>query len=198
MTNTDLGVYWSASGNKTHRIYIGVDTGWYNSTQCGSSWCRPVFNLSGSSNDAWLDSGSDSYYWIDNIEFINMQNNENGVHLMGAGTGIRASNLYFHAWSHAGGKDNVGFFSQGGPGAIADHNVIDGSDSSRNTFNAFTSWSAIQYNVIKYVVSGLVGGSDVVHDNVLSNTVTSADSDHCNGFFTSSLSPATRSLFITT
>jgi hypothetical protein len=93
--------------------------------------------------------------------------------------------LYFHGWTHCVSSNNVGFFSQGGSGATADHNIIDGSDSSKNTFNAFYSyWSTLQYNYIQYVASGLIGGSDILHDNVLKNTVISADGDHCNGFFT--------------
>lgn len=184
-SGSDLGVNWNWSGSGTgSQIYVGVDQNWYNSSACGSSWCRPIWNFSSTNANAFLADGGSKYWWFDNVEITALCNQENGVYVQGA-TNIRASQLYFHGWTHCTNSDNVGFFSQGGPGSMADHNVIDGSDSSKNTFNAFYSyWSSIQYNVIKYVVSGLIGSSDVVHDNVLSNTVTSADGDHCNGFFT--------------
>ena len=184
-SGADLGVYWGWSGTgKSSQIYIGVDPNWFNSSTCGSSWCRPAWNFSGINANAFLADGASKYWWFDNVEIKALCNSENGVYVQGA-TNIRASQLYFHGWTHCTNSNNVGFFSQGGSGSMADHNVMDGSDSSKNTFNAFYSyWSSIQYNVIKYVVSGLIGSSDVVHDNFLSNTVTSADGDHCNGFFT--------------
>lgn len=183
-TSGDLGVTWNWGGSgSTSQIYIGVDKSWYNST-CGSSWCRPIWNFSGTSGaNAFLGSGSKSYWWLDNVEMTAMCNNENGVYVQGA-KNIRASQLYFHGWTHCTSSDNVGFFSQGGSGATADHNVIDGSDSSKNTFNAFySSWSILKYNFIQYVVSGLIGGSDEIHDNRIQNCVVSADGDHANGFF---------------
>ena len=184
-TSGDLGVTWVWGGSgSSSQVYVGVDPGWFNSS-CGGSWCRPIWNFSGTSGaNAFLASPSKSYWWLDNVEITGMCNSENGVYVQGA-TNIRASQLYFHGWSHCVGSNNVGFFSQGGSGATADHNVIDGSDSSKNTLNAFYSyWSVIQYNYVNYVVSGVLGSTDIVHDNTILNTVTSADGDHCNGIFT--------------
>jgi hypothetical protein len=183
-TSGSFQLNWTWGGSSaSSQIYIGVDPSWYNSS-CGSSWCRPIWNLSGSpTTNVWVASGSVSYWWLDNVEIKGMCNSANGVYALGAAN-IRASQLYFHGWTHCGSSNNVGFFSQGGAGAVADHNVIDGSDSSKNTFNAFYSyWSIVKYNFIQYVVSGLIGTSDEVHDNWIQNTVTSADGDHCNGFF---------------
>jgi hypothetical protein len=182
--SSDLGVNWNWSGTISNPIYIGVDQTWFNSS-CGSSWCRPVWNAQSSTNSTMFLAGSNSTWWIsDNIEMVGMRNNQNGYWVQGA-QNVRITQNYFHAWSHTGNSDNVGFFSQGGAGSMADHNIIDGSDSTKNTFNAFFSyWSRIQYNYINYVVSGVLGNTDVVHDNVVLNTVTSADGDHCNGIFT--------------
>ncbi len=159
------------------QIYIGVDQGWYS----GSSWARPIFNNSGGSSTVWWSDTS--YWWLDNIEFTGMTNLENGIYMDGVGN-MRASQLYFHGWTHAGNTNSSGFFADGGAGSMADHNVIDGSDSSKNTGNGFyQQWSDMQYNYISYVVSGLLGSNDITHDNVVGNTVTSADGDHCNGMF---------------
>src|SRR5208282_2189910 len=46
-TNADLGVEWDANGTSSAPFYIGVDQTWYNSSVCGSSWCRPIFNAEG-------------------------------------------------------------------------------------------------------------------------------------------------------
>ncbi len=113
-----------------------------------------------------------------------MQNDQNGAVNTGGGN-VRFTQLYIHGWQHTGNSNNVGFFSQGGPGSMADHNIIDGSDSTENTFNGFYSqWSQIQYNYIQYVVSGILASTDAVHDNTIQHTVTSADGDHCNALFT--------------
>lgn len=47
------GWNWTWSGTLASSIYIGVDTNWYNSTVCGSSFCRPKINLD---NPTWANS----------------------------------------------------------------------------------------------------------------------------------------------
>jgi hypothetical protein len=180
----DLGVYWGRSGTGTgSQIYVGVDQNWFNPS-CGSAWCRPVWNFSGVNADAFQADGGSRYWWFDNVEITALCNQESGVRANYA-SNIRASQLYFHGWTHCTNSNNVGFFTQGGPGSMADHNVIDGSDSSKNTFNGFfQSWSRIQFNYVQYVVSGVLGSTDSVHDNTFLHTVSSADGDHCNGVFT--------------
>jgi hypothetical protein len=183
--STDLGVQWTWSGNSSNRLYVGVDQTWWNTSVCGSSnWCRPIWNAQSTMSGNMVNMNSRSWVVFDNIEMIGMRNNQNG-YLCTSSTNVRITQNYFHAWSHTGSTDNVGFFSQGGAGSMADHNVIDGSDSTQNTFNGFfSSWSQIQYNYIAYVVSAVLGSTDVVHDNTVMHTVTSADGDHCNGIFT--------------
>lgn len=41
---TDLGVLWTWGGTSGKPIYIGVDQTWFNSSVCGLSWCRPIWN----------------------------------------------------------------------------------------------------------------------------------------------------------
>lgn len=187
-TSSDLGVTWGHSGTSTNPIYIGggIDLTWYNATQCGSSWCRPIWNAGGATNGNMFQWNSSSYLILDNIEWTGMRNNQNGCTSGGgSGTNVRCTELYIHGWSHTGSTDNVGFFAQGNSGSMADHNIIDGSDSSQNTFNVvYSGWSQFQYNYVQYVVSGVLAGTDVVHDNVILHSVTSIDGDHCNGIFT--------------
>jgi len=187
--SSDLGVAWAWSGTSTHPLYVGVDLTWFNSS-CGASWCRPVFNagLVNITNSNMFQLANQSYVIVDNLELRGMRNNENG-YINSGGSNVRITQNYIHGWGHTGSSNNVGFFAQGGAGSMADHNIIDGSDSSQNTFNGFFQWwSQIQYNYIQYVVSAVLGQTDVVHDNTVLHTVTSTDGDHCNGIFT--FSPA--------
>jgi hypothetical protein len=181
-SGSDVGIAWNWLASSSHWNYIGVDPNWYS----GGSWARPIFNMSGAANGYVIlgNSSGAGYWWIDNIEITGMNNAMNGIYAQGE-TNIRASQMYFHGWSHTGNSNNVGFFSQGGSGAVADHNVIDGSDSSKNTMNGvYSAWSIFKYNYVNYVVSAVLGNTDEVHDNVFQNAVTSADGDHCNEVFT--------------
>jgi hypothetical protein len=179
----DLPINWLWNGTSTHPIYVGVDKTWYNSATCGAVWCRPIFNASGTSGDMF-NVANRSWVIFDNIEVKGMTNAQNGFRESG-GSNFRATQNYFHAWSHTGSSNNVGFFSQCGAGSMQDHNVIDGSDSTQNTMNGVYSSCAgtIQYNYIGYVVSGVLGSVDNVNNNIIVNSILSADGDHCNGMF---------------
>jgi len=188
--SSDLGINLNVSGNSSHPIYFGVDPTWSNSSACGGSWCRPILNAGSATNsNMWLFQPNNSYVIVDNIEMTGMRNNQNGFLWQGA-SNMRATQLYIHGWSHTGGSNNVGMFTQCGPGTNVDHNIVDGADSSKNTFNgAFSSCAGtIAYNYFSYLVSGVLANTDVIHDNVVIHTVTSEDGDHCNGIFT--FSPA--------
>jgi hypothetical protein len=179
----DLPINWLWNGTSTHPIYVGVDQTWYNSATCGAVWCRPIFNASGTSGDMF-NVANRSWVIFDNIEIKGMTNAQNGFRESG-GSNFRATQNYFHAWSHTGSSNNVGFFSQCGAGSMQDHNVIDGSDSTQNTMNGVYSSCAgtIQYNYFSYMVSGILGSIDNLNNNIILNSITSADGDHCNGMF---------------
>lgn len=190
--SSDLGLNFAWSGNSSHPIYVGVDPGWFNSSGCsGGAWCRPIWNagLTNISTNNMFQMVNQSWIIVDNIEWTGMRNNENGVQNSGGGN-IRATRLYIHGWGHTGSSNNVGFFAQCGSGSNIDHNIMDGSDSTKNTFNGVYSSCAgtIAYNYFAYMVSGILANTDIIHDNYLIHTVTSADGDHCNGIFT--FSPA--------
>ena len=186
-TSSDLGISWNWSGTSSNNIYIGIDPSWYNSGVC-ASWCRPILHDSGGTNNIINFSSSASYAVWDNIEVTGM-GTHNGFGFEGSSNN-RATRMYFHAWAYSGNANNGGFFSQCGRGSMIDHNIMDGSDSTKNTMNGVYSSCAgtIAYNYFSYMVSGVLGNTDDVHDNVFSNTVTSAGGDHCNLLFT--FSPA--------
>ncbi|MGB7601556.1 MAG: hypothetical protein WBM24_14695 [Candidatus Sulfotelmatobacter sp.] len=185
-TSSDLGVQWGGwSGTSSHPIYVGVDQSWYNSS-CGSSWCRPIFNAQSSVSNNQFNIGNSSWVIFDNIESIGMTNSQNGCQMVGS-SNERCTQMYFHAWTRISGPgDNVGFFAQCGSGDMIDHNVMDGSDSSKNTLNGVYGSCAgtVQYNYFNYLVSGILASVDNVNNNIVQNAVTSADGDHCNGIFT--------------
>jgi hypothetical protein len=178
-----LVILWS--GTSAHPIYWGVDQSWFNSTACGSQWCRPIFNANSVTTNNIFHLVNQSWDIVDNIEVKGMQNNVNGCQNSG-GSNIRCTQLYFHAWSHTGSSNNVGFFAQCGSGSMIDHNVMDGSDSSKNTMNGVYSSCAgtIQYNYFNLMVSGILASVDNVNNNIFENAITSVDGDHCNGIFT--------------
>jgi hypothetical protein len=182
-TSGDLGINWSWSGNSSHPIYVGVDPGWYNSS-CGGSWCRPILNDGAAVGSNQFNMANESWVIIDNLESAGMRNNQNGCQMSG-GSNERCTQLYFHGWSHTGSSNNVGFFAQCGSGSMIDHNVIDGSDSSQNTFNGVYSSCAgtIQYNYFGHVVSGVLATVDNFNNNLIEDAVTSIDGDHCNLMF---------------
>ena len=182
-TSSDLDITWLWNGTSSHPIYIGVDQGWYNSS-CGGSWCRPIFNATSSNGDIfnWANA---SWVIADNIEIKGMTNNQNGFQEVG-GSNVRATQNYFHGWTHAGNSNNVGFVAQCGAGSMFDHNVMDGTDSTQNTMNGVfgSCGGTIQYNYFNLMVSGILASVDNVNNNIVQNAVTSADGDHCNGIFT--------------
>jgi hypothetical protein len=114
--------------NRTGCVYWGVDTTWYNSTVCGSSWCRPILNgdnplstsrvsscaykIGANNRMVSLGSGTDYYNVFDNFELLGLcaqsQSNTNqntDVYLQDAGSGITGQgmlyvlNVYIHGWT---------------------------------------------------------------------------------------------------
>ena len=199
-TTSDMnGLNWTWSGNSSHPLYIGIDPAWHS----GSSWVRPVFNGGAATTANMFNLANDSYVVVDNIEAVGMRNNAYGVNCSG-GSDDRATQLYFHGWSHTGNSNNVGFFGQCTGGSVIDHNIVDGSDSiiagpsgscgssQCGTFNGtFLGIDTFQYNVVRYVVAGYLGVGNIIHDNLVEFPVYSVDGDHANGIYNEAPSSGT-------
>jgi hypothetical protein len=114
-------------GTQTGCIYYGVDTTWYNSSNC-AAWCRPILNGDnptsattvsscayqiGSSNQmVYQGAGSGYYNILDNFEMLGLctssatgGNTNANVYVQDGGSGITAqgvlfqTNLYIHGWT---------------------------------------------------------------------------------------------------
>jgi hypothetical protein len=86
-TGGTWNIWWSGGGTQSsptcvwetgegNCFYIGVDTTWYNSSNC-SSWCRPI--LSGDNPTSTSLVSSCSYQAGSNNQFIAMTNNNTGI-----------------------------------------------------------------------------------------------------------------------
>jgi len=86
------GANCNYEGNTSGCFYIGVDQTWFNSSVCGSSWCRPIFNgdnppstsavascafQTGSQNQIMvLTNDTQSWVYLDGIEFTGLCTND--------------------------------------------------------------------------------------------------------------------------
>jgi hypothetical protein len=185
---SDLGVEWQWGGTSSSPIYVGVDRTWYNSGLCGASWCRPIFNA----GHAATTQGSDMFInvytnanWtiFDNIEFTGQDGN--GAYIYETAPNIEIKNMYMHGW--ATGSNNSGGCVQGKgavDGSSFHDSVCDGIDTNRNFFQGVYQSMPLVYNLyIRYVVSGLLGNFNIVHDVTVENPVISCCGDHANSIF---------------
>jgi hypothetical protein len=174
-TNSDLGIYWPYGGTSSNPSYIGFDAGWFNSTQCGSSWCRPIWDCqgqvcadvaaNGNMNIIYINA---DYTIIDNIEMT-------GLHTTGGKTfnyvfqGGIVQRSYMHGWSH----DPTGDFdasnvmgSSYSVNSCFHDDVIDGSDTTEDMMVALISSIPCAYNdYIAYVTNGMEAVGHNIHDN---------------------------------
>jgi hypothetical protein len=113
-------------GTLTGCFYMGVDTTWYNSSVCGSSWCRPIMSgdnstststvssctyqsgNSGGTNDVILNISASPYQYIDSFEFTGLCVTTNGgAYILNNGLNTPPNtpmmtfyvNLYMHGWT---------------------------------------------------------------------------------------------------
>jgi hypothetical protein len=197
---SDLGVNWQWGGTSGNPVYVGVDQTWFNSGVCGSSWCRPIFNCqnttcSSNTSLAQVFSINGSYVTVDNIEVTGWQENSSGSAPLIATIFDHTivENCYFHGWSHGAGSNdngsNAAFSSNisngeaGVVGATFHDNVVDGSDTSEDMMNGVIHADVVYNNVIRYVVSGLLGEITDAHSNLIEQAVVSYAGDHCNQAF---------------
>jgi hypothetical protein len=184
---SDLGINWQW-GSASNPIYVGVDQTWFNSSVCGASWCRPIFNA----NHTTLAQASDDFVNIftnangtifDNIELTGQDGN--GSYFLVTAPNIEIKNMYMHGWA-TGSNNDVGCVSGSGAigGSSFHDSICDGSDTNKNYFNGVYAELPVVYNVyIRYAVSGLLGSFNIVHDVLVEFPVISCCGDHANAIF---------------
>jgi hypothetical protein len=185
---SDLGITWQWAGTSSNPFYIGVDQTWYNSTNCGSSWCRPIFNAGKAAtkqgSDMFINEYTDANYTvIDNIEFTGQDGNGAYIYVTAPNTNIE--HCYFHGWATGTNNSNGAVVGNGTIDNSSVHDsVIDGSDTSENFFNGVYGEMPIVYNLyIRYVVSGLLGSFNIIHDVLVEYPVISCCGDHANSIY---------------
>ena len=204
-TASDLGILWTHSGTRSHPMYIGVDQTWYNSTNCGASWCRPVFNPAGKAMTGsyylFANNGATALWLsVDNIEETGWS-----CTVMGSGnmnSAISADteyeNLYIHGWSYATGDKscqvaafsaNISVGNLQVVGMYVHNNVVDGSDQNPNPVRSPTTTDSpilcalhgdrFVDNVCRYVYN-INGLFNQVSGNWVDHILAGNSGDHCN------------------
>lgn len=198
--HSDLGVNWTWGGTSSSPIYVGVDQTWYNSSVCGSSWCRPIFNCG---NTAVASTQYGAIIWIAG-NYVTFDDIEVTGYQQQSGTGYVVSvydnndtvkNFYIHGFSRTSGSSGSNSFALsnnwsggGGNGTLFDHNVVDGSDSPNKDFmGGILHGDVVQDNVIRYVYNGMNGVFNDVHGNLVEYNYVATSGDHCNMLFFQSL-----------
>ena len=184
-TSSDLGVNWTWSGSSGSAIYIGVDVTWYNSSVCGASFCRPIFSCGGGtcsgSANAMIQIGGGSnvgqYTVWDNIEMTARGLSDGRGYFQAYADNVTAENFYVHGWNHTGETGDTGFAFTNttccgatGVGMVFDHDIVDGSDTTKDSLVCFFGIATIIENsVCNWVTNGAEGSFDQVHDSLFEN-----------------------------
>lgn len=165
-TGGTFNIIWSGSssacayeGNASGCFYIGVDQAWFNSSTCGSSWCRPVFT--GDNPTSTTAVSSCAYQAGSNNVLVILSTNDN-------------SYLYFDGFELTGlcSNDVAGSCNNGGCSAyVADNgtgNIGTGMAIKSNLyFHGWTVTSAIPKSnpIVCTVNAG--GGTEAYVGNVI-------------------------------
>ncbi|HEX8817345.1 MAG TPA: hypothetical protein VF753_17760 [Terriglobales bacterium] len=187
--NSDLGIYWhpSWSGNATNPIYIGVDQSWYNSSVCGSGWCRPIFNCQGqicadvgNTGNMFFLAQWGSHVVVDNIEMTGLHTTTGQAfaYVKDYGSNNVYQQLYLHGWSHSstsnGDWDNAYVYSSNsGSNSCLHDSIIDGSDTTQDMLVALFAVVPCAYrNWIGYTTNGMEAVGWNIHDNTFGPIMT--------------------------
>jgi hypothetical protein len=108
-------------GNQTGCFYWGVDTSWFNSTTCGASFCRPIFDGDNPTSTAIVSSCP---YPTRTINPFDRTNTSNNIFVMAndTQTGVYVDNIEFTGLCSNDTTDS-------GRNANNDTYLIDGSDT---------------------------------------------------------------------
>lgn len=210
-TNGDLGLNAFTNGTSTNCIlpygtgatssctYYGVDQTWYNSSVCGSSFCRPIWDCGGSACASW-GSGQAAFAYmgckycvIDNIEMRGFYlSNGTAEFVYTDQEYVEVRNIYAHGWSHAAGATSqlASFFSCSTDaancvGVLMDNNIIDGSDSSTQEMMWGSYGGGIEriFNNYYSYGPGFVSSWNFFYGNTVEYCTDSFDGNHGNCVF---------------
>lgn len=144
----------STSGTSSAEDYLGVDTTWFNSSVCGSAWCRPIITGDNALSTSFVSSctydqstsmglklNAVSYLTVDNFEWPGRcwsSTSANSAAIYNyESCNVTLSNNYFHGWTATVGSadDQMVLGNLNGSCGIVTNshiysNVFDGSDSS--------------------------------------------------------------------
>ena len=169
--SSDLPILWNWSGSSGNVITIGgEDHTWYNTTNCPSTWNRPIFDAQKTVLSGYnfmfeaSASNSTSYVTLDNVEMRGLE-----VTSSDAGDFLDAfnqtnnwtlSNLYIHAWDSS--ADNCRIVQWQTGGNVFTNSVIDGSDgtgaaATASCYAFYPTPPDIKNSVIHDVPNGIVG-----------------------------------------
>jgi hypothetical protein len=191
-------------------IYVGVDTTWYNSSVCGGSFCRPIFDQQLTVETSWyaIVYLYGEYITLDNIEVKGQRTSGGAATPVMTSVGVGGGgdvieHMYYHGWEHSasGDSDNSQVLSSSGGSApnIAHDNVIDGGDTLAATAVSGNpcgspdgicqgmnvgiqgKWTQVYNNVIANVTNGCLCSFDIMHDNFIGPVWLGYTGGHRNG-----------------
>lgn len=206
--NADMPIAWQWSGSSGNRIVIGgEDQTWYNTSNCPSSWNRPVLDAQKIAlNRSFINpnaGGTDTHdVTFDSIEFTHYEAGNNTDVIQWVGTtsvNITYQNLYIHAWDASADSACVmilGVFTPAtSSNIVVQNNVIDGSDRTGTSgtsgvcYTFYTSYWGFKIlnNVINdspnsFVVGASTGSQSLeIGGNLIENGLNSQGGvNHCN------------------
>jgi hypothetical protein len=174
---------WTWSGASGNNIVLGVDKSWFS----GASWSRPILNgngrYPGGGSGFFLDLGTQSNVDVNNLEFTGLNwsvslSGEDAYIAENGGTNVLVHDNYFHGWSHSAGvaeNNNANALFTGSHSFSNKfyNNVIDGSDTARDSFGGVYGggFGEIYQNYFAWIDNGMnIAFIESIHDNVFSNT----------------------------
>ena len=180
--HTAFALTIAAGGSANTPDYYGVDQTWYDSSVCGSSFCRPIF----SGDHTTLASGT-SIIQVSNISYVTIDNIEIKGHDAATNWGPASINLYcsshivmqylfVHDWS---GKNLANDDAHGGifgnspgcsiTGTVVDHSTLSNTEAATSGKQNGVAVRAIdvQYSTIHDVSTAQLFGR--IHHSTLYN-----------------------------
>ena len=188
--NANFPITWTWSGSGGSPITIDRDTTWYNTTNCPSSWNRPVFDAGNAPINAPENCPSSMglhyFLYVNGANYVNFNwieaknlywNVDAAGACWGSGGNIEANNSdnliwnnwYFHRWTHgASATENIGLIGRAASKCthcVLSSVVIDNSDGDGADCAGKTAIIAGQH-----CSSGGIGNFSLV-DSICANVV---------------------------